>query len=304
MEKYETWLTEGKAVTERLLIDLKLASASWAHFEAINCETEESRADFRRALNEPDHSGTIDGLMSLFLRDTLMALFRMSDPCDNKRHTFLKVSGLLHENQFTEQRLESIPIANELFLEYEVRILRDKISKFKDCVPAKKWGNGESLPNLKLHNYRIELLPLRNSLLAHAGDFLGNKDAQINKTRDWLKLSNELVSTCHHIFMGSPISNMLETYLPKQNLFWDHAARGFVATASQASMIPDHLERITVNPEICGGRPCIRGMRIRVSDILDMLAEGATRADIQSSYAYLEDEDIFAAVTFAARNAA
>ena len=63
------------------------------------------------------------------------------------------------------------------------------------------------------------------------------------------------------------------------------------------------LERITVNPEICGGRPCIRGMRIRVSDILDMLAEGASRAEILSSYPYLEDEDITAALAFAARNA-
>jgi uncharacterized protein (DUF433 family) len=63
-----------------------------------------------------------------------------------------------------------------------------------------------------------------------------------------------------------------------------------------------HLERITVNPEICGGRPCIRGMRIRVSDVLDMLAAGASRAEILADYPYLEDEDITAALTFAARN--
>ncbi|MEJ2227093.1 MAG: DUF433 domain-containing protein [Alphaproteobacteria bacterium] len=62
------------------------------------------------------------------------------------------------------------------------------------------------------------------------------------------------------------------------------------------------FERITVNPEICGGRPCIRGMRIRVSDILDMLAKGASRADILSSYPYLEDEDITAALAFAAHS--
>ena len=40
------------------------------------------------------------------------------------------------------------------------------------------------------------------------------------------------------------------------------------------------LGRITFNPQQCGGRPCIRGMRIRVSDILDMLAGGATREEI------------------------
>jgi len=61
------------------------------------------------------------------------------------------------------------------------------------------------------------------------------------------------------------------------------------------------LDRITVNPEICGGRPCIRGLRVRVKDILDMLAGGATRAEILSDYPYLEDEDITAALEYAAR---
>jgi uncharacterized protein (DUF433 family) len=63
----------------------------------------------------------------------------------------------------------------------------------------------------------------------------------------------------------------------------------------------DRSGRITVNPEICGGRPTIRGLRIRVTDILDMLAGGATRADILRDYPYLEDEDISAALEFAAR---
>lgn len=63
----------------------------------------------------------------------------------------------------------------------------------------------------------------------------------------------------------------------------------------------DRLTRITSDPQICGGRPIIRGMRIRVSDILDMLANGATRADILRDYPYLEDDDISAALDYAAR---
>ena len=62
-----------------------------------------------------------------------------------------------------------------------------------------------------------------------------------------------------------------------------------------------HLERITMDPDVCGGRPCIRGMRVRVSDILDMLAGGATPEDILHDYPYLEAEDIKAALEFAAR---
>jgi uncharacterized protein (DUF433 family) len=61
------------------------------------------------------------------------------------------------------------------------------------------------------------------------------------------------------------------------------------------------LDRITVDPDVCGGRPCIRGLRIRVKDILDMLAGGSTRADILHDYPYLEDEDITAALEFASR---
>jgi uncharacterized protein (DUF433 family) len=63
----------------------------------------------------------------------------------------------------------------------------------------------------------------------------------------------------------------------------------------------DRTGRITVSPEICGGRPTIRGLRIRVTDILDMLAAGATRAEILQDYPYLEDEDITAALEYAAR---
>lgn len=61
------------------------------------------------------------------------------------------------------------------------------------------------------------------------------------------------------------------------------------------------LHRITVNPEICGGRPCIRGMRIRVKDVLDLLAAGATREEILEDFPYLEAEDITAVLQFAAR---
>lgn len=62
------------------------------------------------------------------------------------------------------------------------------------------------------------------------------------------------------------------------------------------------IDRITTNPQICGGRPTIRGLRVRVSDILDMLAGGASSADILRDYPYLEDEDISAALEYAARN--
>ena len=63
----------------------------------------------------------------------------------------------------------------------------------------------------------------------------------------------------------------------------------------------DLLERITVDPEQSGGRPCIRGMRIRVIDVLELLAADETPARIVAEYPYLELEDISAALLYAAR---
>jgi uncharacterized protein (DUF433 family) len=63
------------------------------------------------------------------------------------------------------------------------------------------------------------------------------------------------------------------------------------------------LHRITVRPEQCAGRPCIRGMRIRVKDILDLLAAGVSREEILADYPYLEAGDITAALEFAALQA-
>lgn len=58
-------------------------------------------------------------------------------------------------------------------------------------------------------------------------------------------------------------------------------------------------DRITVDPKQCGGRPCIRGMRIRVTDVLDLLASGVSPDEILSDYPDLEREDLEACLRFA-----
>jgi uncharacterized protein (DUF433 family) len=63
----------------------------------------------------------------------------------------------------------------------------------------------------------------------------------------------------------------------------------------------DLLRRITINPEQCGGRPCIRGMRIRVIDVLDLLAAGLSREQVLEELPDLEPEDIRAALLYASR---
>jgi uncharacterized protein (DUF433 family) len=63
----------------------------------------------------------------------------------------------------------------------------------------------------------------------------------------------------------------------------------------------DLLSRITVRPEQCHGQPCIRGMRIRVSDVLEMLAGGMSHDEILTDFPYLERDDIRAALAYAAQ---
>lgn len=63
------------------------------------------------------------------------------------------------------------------------------------------------------------------------------------------------------------------------------------------------LERISIHPDVCFGKPCIRGHRIWVSLVLDMLTDGWTIADILHEYPFLEKEDILACIAYGAEMA-
>ncbi len=64
------------------------------------------------------------------------------------------------------------------------------------------------------------------------------------------------------------------------------------------------LDRITINPLQCGGRPCVRGMRIRVSDVIDLLAAGLTVGQIVEELPDLEPDDVAACLRFASARVA
>jgi len=66
-------------------------------------------------------------------------------------------------------------------------------------------------------------------------------------------------------------------------------------------MTTARLDRITFDPEMCGGRPCIRGMRVRVIDVLDLLAGGLSPHQVVEQLPYLEEEDVYASLEYAAK---
>ena len=61
-----------------------------------------------------------------------------------------------------------------------------------------------------------------------------------------------------------------------------------------------NLERITLNPEIMGGKPCIKGLRMTVGTIIGLLASGQTTEDVLKMYPYLQREDIMEALSYTA----
>ena len=61
-----------------------------------------------------------------------------------------------------------------------------------------------------------------------------------------------------------------------------------------------HFERITFDPNVMGGKPCIRGMRVTVGTIVGLIASGASHEEILADYPYLEPEDIPAVLSYAA----
>jgi uncharacterized protein (DUF433 family) len=70
------------------------------------------------------------------------------------------------------------------------------------------------------------------------------------------------------------------------------------------TVAPDLLERITHNPAVMGGRACIRGLRVTVGAIVGLMASGHSTEQILEMYPYLERDDLFAALTYAAWRAA
>jgi uncharacterized protein (DUF433 family) len=77
-------------------------------------------------------------------------------------------------------------------------------------------------------------------------------------------------------------------------------AASYIIVYHVCTMKPELLQRITIEPDKCGGRPCIRGKRIRVVDVLQLLSAGASFEEILTDYPFLVREDILAAIEYAA----
>jgi uncharacterized protein (DUF433 family) len=73
--------------------------------------------------------------------------------------------------------------------------------------------------------------------------------------------------------------------------------------ASKLSNMANLLDRISIDPAVCGGKPCIKGTRIWVSLVLDLLATGMSEAELRAEYPALTHEDVLAAIAYGAEAA-
>jgi uncharacterized protein (DUF433 family) len=87
---------------------------------------------------------------------------------------------------------------------------------------------------------------------------------------------------------------------PKSQNLRNARPSGYRAPDARVSAMNTHIGRITVDPNVMGGRPCIRGQRITVGTIVGLIAAGRTQDEILALYPYLEPEDIRAALEYAA----
>ena len=83
------------------------------------------------------------------------------------------------------------------------------------------------------------------------------------------------------------------------HLFYSFLISPWYTIHNGEECMPNLADRITVNPKQCGGRPCIRGMRIRVTDVLDLLANGLTPQEVLQELPDLKPEDVQACLKFA-----
>ncbi|GIL02243.1 MAG: hypothetical protein BroJett030_21420 [Alphaproteobacteria bacterium] len=107
--------------------------------------------------------------------------------------------------------------------------------------------------------------------------------------------------------LGRELFEALRTYLARWGRSPNRRARITVVSETPVAVSASSLDRealfsrVVSNPAVCGGRPCIRGTRIRVTDIIEMLASGANTQEILDDYPDLAREDIQAALAYAAR---
>ena len=203
----ESLLSEGRMIAQRLNAESQTVTRIWAIVEAFNGHDENHRRIQHDALNTLGLGATASVLIRGLIRDSLSCLLRMTDPPGNKgqRHTFCRMRQLLDDSDLAlalenEARNWQSDWGND-WQEQNVEKLRTNVRFIKSLAPV-KWTTSPPADG-RLHEFRKVLLPVRNSILAHAENFGDLQQPSYGQIRDLLKLVTELQAACSLVFLGS-----------------------------------------------------------------------------------------------------
>lgn len=174
-------------------------------------------------------SSRLTSLADALIRDTLIALFRMTDDPGNNRFTLCAISKLLGSASLQTERVnwfEQCPVPSG-------EVCKQKINFVLQVVPS-KWGAGTKLHDDGLLSLRTELKPIRDKLIAHALPFDGLQLA-LHRIDDFHTLTGKLVSAAEWIFEGAAPSNRFNPRSRETEEFWYYVVRGFVLEPSSAT---------------------------------------------------------------------
>lgn len=234
----ERQIERGRKIAERLRQELNIAESSWAHFEAINGDTEQVREQFRQAMERLPVSNR--GLLAAIIRDAIMALWRIVD--DPRKHGFplIEVAKLLSSERLrtvlAKQVKKRAPKLDEdeSYADCDAALVANKIDLIMSKVPL-QWNTE---PKIKaLYEWRKEFENLRHNVLAHPGKVTCILQPKVDRIREGHALISELVSAAHHVFVGSPLpSDSLRQLVRSANTFWNYAEVGFIEAANRPSV--------------------------------------------------------------------
>jgi hypothetical protein len=211
-------LEEAKCITKRLAAEGHTARRSWTLFEGLNGTNINHRAALHREINKLALGGPMQGIVDVLVRDTLLALFRMTDPPGQKseRLTLCRLSQLLAEQDLRSDRETEARgwIAGDAAMAIKA------MNFITDLVPP-SWTKAPTDP--RLFNLRENLKPLRDSMLAHALDTSGTTPPIVNEVRELLELVSAAVQNAQLVFLGSAASweNDYKGRLKETTELWD-----------------------------------------------------------------------------------
>lgn len=226
----EKQLEEGRRIAQRLRVEARWVQWTWASWEALNGKADDNRKEFREALTHLGLGEQAGLLQELLVRETLLALFRMSDQRGDDRLTLCAISGLLQDDNVrtrlaAKERLIDEGCA-EWLADFEAGKQPERIAVIRDFVPP-RWS--DLAPNKPaLHELRQKLKGVRDKLLAHSLDGAGVTLPIVNEMQQFLQITIKLVRNSELIFLGSAQTgdDQLQVHLDGASRFFDLLEEG------------------------------------------------------------------------------